>query len=179
VTDLFGEKKMFGYGWPEVPESTKLPKKCPRCGGWIPNDETPGAYMGAMSRYMVPIDGELRRCIEICSACGEHEAFQQAGMYPRGSDPTGLTPPHDWPIPGLYEENVRRWEERREQMRRFEELEREREVIAERETDAVLQMEDGQELRMQSTRPRSQVDEQYAQRLAESYMKTLGLEEES
>lgn len=43
---------------------------CPRCGGFIPNNEHPGAYPGALSRR----DNET----EICSACGQEEAFLQA-----------------------------------------------------------------------------------------------------
>ena len=40
---------------------------CPRCEGFIPNNETPGAYPGAISR--------LDNKTEICSACGVSEAF--------------------------------------------------------------------------------------------------------
>lgn len=40
---------------------------CPKCGGFIPNNDTPGAYIGALSR----VDNKT----EICSACGEAEAF--------------------------------------------------------------------------------------------------------
>lgn len=55
---------------------------CPRCGRHIPNDETPGAYPGAMSRT------EGRR--EICSGCGLAEAAEQF---------TGrLTPEAEWPV---------------------------------------------------------------------------------
>lgn len=41
---------------------------CPNCGGYIPNNETPGAYMGALSRR----DNET----EICSDCGTREAME-------------------------------------------------------------------------------------------------------
>ena len=41
---------------------------CPRCGGYIPNNEQPGAYPGALSR----LDNET----EICSACGQAEALE-------------------------------------------------------------------------------------------------------
>ena len=41
---------------------------CPRCGGFIPNDLTPGLYPGALSR----VDNKT----EICSACGVAEAFE-------------------------------------------------------------------------------------------------------
>jgi hypothetical protein len=42
---------------------------CPRCTGSIPNNETPGAYPGALSRT----DNKT----EICSECGTQEAFEQ------------------------------------------------------------------------------------------------------
>lgn len=149
------QPRMIGYGW-SVGDRPEGPKKCPRCGGWIPNNETPGAYPGAMSRYLVPIDGELRRCIEICSACGEHEAFQQMNWARQGAEQTGLTPPHDWPIQGLLEENLARAQERREA---FEQYERLRAVEEESETDAILRMGDGKELRMQSSRPQVEYPE--------------------
>lgn len=41
--------------------------ECPRCGGLIPNDKTPGLYPGALSR----VDNET----EICSECGLDEAL--------------------------------------------------------------------------------------------------------
>lgn len=47
----------------------KLFPFCPRCGGYITNNETPGAYPGALSR----IDNQT----EICSACGEDEALEE------------------------------------------------------------------------------------------------------
>jgi len=53
------QRKMFPY--------------CPRCGGFIPNNETPGAYPGALSR----IDNKT----EICSACGEDEALEEYFTY--------------------------------------------------------------------------------------------------
>lgn len=40
---------------------------CPTCDGQIPNNETPGAYIGALSRK----DNKT----EICSACGVREAL--------------------------------------------------------------------------------------------------------
>jgi len=43
-------------------------KICPSCNGFIPNNETPGAYPGAISRK----DNKT----EICSACGVEEAVQ-------------------------------------------------------------------------------------------------------
>lgn len=41
---------------------------CPRCGGYIPNNLSPGAYPGAMSR--------LDNRTEICSDCGTREAME-------------------------------------------------------------------------------------------------------
>ncbi len=43
-------------------------KTCPKCSGFIPNNETPGAYSGAISR--------LDNSTEICSACGTQEALE-------------------------------------------------------------------------------------------------------
>ena len=45
----------------------KLAPVCPSCDGFIPNNETPGAYMGAISRK--------DNTTEICSACGTAEAL--------------------------------------------------------------------------------------------------------
>ena len=42
---------------------------CPRCGGFIPNSEQPGAYPGALSRT----DNDT----EVCSQCGTEEAMEQ------------------------------------------------------------------------------------------------------
>lgn len=50
----------------------KVPKVCPQCGGWIPNNAQPGAHRGAMSRR----NGE-----EICSACGQREALEDFANY--------------------------------------------------------------------------------------------------
>ena len=54
--------------------SENLPDKfkCPNCGGFIPNNETPGAYMGAISRR----DNKT----EICSNCGTLEAMADYGL---------------------------------------------------------------------------------------------------
>jgi hypothetical protein len=41
---------------------------CPTCDGQIPNNDTPGAYPGALSR----IDNKT----EVCSACGIREALE-------------------------------------------------------------------------------------------------------
>ncbi len=46
--------------------------QCPRCGGLIPNNESPGAYPGALSR----VDNKT----EICSSCGSAEAFDLLPM---------------------------------------------------------------------------------------------------
>lgn len=48
----------------------------PRCGHYIPNNETPGESLSRVDSVT-----------EICSACGQHEAFQQfeAGT-PEGGD---------------------------------------------------------------------------------------------
>lgn len=40
---------------------------CPRCWGFIPNNESPGAYPGALSRVAADL--------EICSDCGTEEAI--------------------------------------------------------------------------------------------------------
>lgn len=46
----------------------KAHKICPRCNlNYIPNNETPGAYPGALSR--------LDNKTEICSDCGNDEAL--------------------------------------------------------------------------------------------------------
>lgn len=42
-------------------------KNCPDCGGFIPNNENPGAYPGAISRK----DNKT----EICSDCGMAEGI--------------------------------------------------------------------------------------------------------
>jgi hypothetical protein len=66
-------------------------RQCPRCQKQlIPCDERPGEYPGAMSR--VTVDG--RRIIEICSMCGEDEAFEQ--FFGAGLTPVGQWPIKDW-----------------------------------------------------------------------------------
>ena len=45
---------------------------CPWCKHYIPNDATPGAYPGAISR--------LDNATEICSDCGTAEAIAQFAM---------------------------------------------------------------------------------------------------
>jgi len=53
----------YSKTYPIVP-----PPKCPLCGHFIPNDERPGEYPGALSRR--------DRTVEICSKCGEREAWE-------------------------------------------------------------------------------------------------------
>ena len=47
----------------------QVPKVCPLCEGWIPNNDEPGAYPGALSRFF--------ENTEICSDCGQAEAIYQ------------------------------------------------------------------------------------------------------
>lgn len=56
---------------------------CPRCGGYIPNNETPGAYPGALSRS--------DQKTEVCSKCGTAEALLQFAGEP-------LLTPDQWPV---------------------------------------------------------------------------------
>jgi transcription elongation factor Elf1 len=56
---------------------------CPRCNESIPNNATPGAYPGALSRT----DNKT----EICSECGTQEAFEQMLV----GEPIGQ---EHWPI---------------------------------------------------------------------------------
>jgi hypothetical protein len=56
--------------------------RCPRCTGWIPNAQTPGAYPGALSR-VAPV--------YVCSDCGLDEAMRDLA----GRPPVG---PPDWPV---------------------------------------------------------------------------------
>jgi len=56
---------------------------CPRCTHFIPNDISPGSYIGAISR----VDNST----EICSSCGTDEALEQLFTG-------GLTPKQQWPI---------------------------------------------------------------------------------
>jgi hypothetical protein len=58
---------------------------CPRCLGYIPNNDTPGLYPGALSRA----DNHT----EICSECGSDEArLHFLGRY--------VQPRTEWPITG-------------------------------------------------------------------------------
>lgn len=62
----------------------KIPHICPRCNdNFIPNNITPGAYIGALSRA----DNKT----EICSACGEDEALKD--YLEGGCEPVDL-----WPV---------------------------------------------------------------------------------
>lgn len=89
-----GPPGMRGFLWiGSVPEGPRL---CPRCGEtWIPINEAPGEYQGAMSRVRVgrgrPATDHTAeyasRCIEICSPCGQDEAMGR-----------GIVPMEDWPI---------------------------------------------------------------------------------
>ena len=47
-------------------ENTTAPI-CPNCGGFIPNNHNPGAYIGALSRK----DNKTM----VCSTCGSEEAL--------------------------------------------------------------------------------------------------------
>lgn len=85
----------YGFFWPAFEIAT--PRRCPRCTGWIPTDQNPGEYQGAMSRVRVgrghpanesfPVD-YADRSVEICSPCGEDEAIGH-----------GIVPIEEWPVP--------------------------------------------------------------------------------
>jgi hypothetical protein len=57
--------------------------QCPRCGGFIPSNQRPGEYMGALSRA----DNHTY----VCSACGTEEAMED--FIGRS-----LTTPDQWPV---------------------------------------------------------------------------------
>lgn len=62
----------------------KVPHICPRCNdNWIPNNDSPGRYPGAVSR--------ADNTTEICSDCGKDEAIQD---WKHG----GCTPIEHWPV---------------------------------------------------------------------------------
>lgn len=69
MTDNFFSLERHLNGNEEFDWKGVLLKKhqCPRCGGYIPNNDEPGAYPGALSRY----DNET----EVCSDCGMGEAL--------------------------------------------------------------------------------------------------------
>lgn len=54
------------------------PPKCPRCDGYIPNNEQPGKFPGALSR----VDNKT----EICSDCGTAEAYNGISTIYMGFD---------------------------------------------------------------------------------------------
>ena len=58
-------------------------KNCPRCNHYIPNDENPGEYPGALSRT----DNKT----EVCSPCGQAESLEEYLG-------TGLMPQEEWSV---------------------------------------------------------------------------------
>lgn len=56
-----------------------FPAICPRCAGFIPSNERPGAYRGALSRT----DNET----EVCSACGDVESFEDCAAWKAAGEP--------------------------------------------------------------------------------------------
>lgn len=60
-------------------EKNVVPKRCPRCEHWIPNDGEPGAHPGAISRHFGARGPERYMGAEICSPCSLEEAFLQFG----------------------------------------------------------------------------------------------------
>jgi rubrerythrin len=67
--------------------------RCPRCLGFIPNNDTPGAYIGALSRTT---RGQHDEPIYVCSQCGTDEAMLQFA--------TGRTStPDEWPVARQFE----------------------------------------------------------------------------
>jgi hypothetical protein len=61
------------------------PPICPRCRGFIPNNDHPGEYEGALSRLTRTEDQST--WVFICSACGLDEAMGR-----------GLIPQAAWPL---------------------------------------------------------------------------------
>jgi ribosomal protein S27AE len=72
-----------------------LVKECPRCGHMIPNDEVPGQYPGALSRY----DNET----EICSKCGTREALYQMAHGGYRAPHQGTLPPPEVDLAPYFE----------------------------------------------------------------------------
>lgn len=69
-----------------IPANVSL---CPRCGGYIPNADNPGAYPGALSR----VDSRT----EICSNCGIDEAMAGIDRASLVRDYTGWkNPPNEF-----------------------------------------------------------------------------------
>lgn len=73
---------------------------CPRCLGGIPNNMMPGEYIGALSRA----DNKT----EICSECGQEEAF------------LGIWPVQAWPIIWIDSPQTERARNRFLERRQFE-----------------------------------------------------------
>lgn len=67
--------------------------RCPRCRGFIPNNDTPGAYIGALSRTTRGANDEP---IYVCSQCGTDEAMLQ---FTTGRTST----PDEWPVARQFE----------------------------------------------------------------------------
>ena len=66
-----------GHSTNNQPDAATLEQfRCPTCDGYIPNNDQPGAYMGALSRR----DNKT----EICSACGTEEALEDYFFYGAG-----------------------------------------------------------------------------------------------
>jgi hypothetical protein len=56
---------------------------CPRCGGYIPSNDRPGAYPGSWSRRFRDIEFDMPRELMtmVCAECGIEEAiFQLSGF---------------------------------------------------------------------------------------------------
>jgi hypothetical protein len=69
--DYFGEVFVFRTSRNlrgDIHMDTRFPI-CPRCNGYIPSNENPGAYVGARSR--------LDNMTEVCSQCGTEEVREQ------------------------------------------------------------------------------------------------------
>jgi rubrerythrin len=67
--------------------------RCPRCRGFIPNNDTPGAYIGALSRTTRGANDEP---IYVCSNCGTDEGMLQ---FTTGRTST----PDEWPVARHFE----------------------------------------------------------------------------
>lgn len=73
-------------------ELVNVPHICPRCkSDWIPNNNQPGEYPGAISR--------ADNTTEICSACGEDEALKD--WFDGGCEPV-----EEWAVERKYSINV-------------------------------------------------------------------------
>lgn len=51
------------------PTTARMYPTCPRCGDFIPRNESPGEYPGAISR--------TDNATEICSTCGQAEGVEE------------------------------------------------------------------------------------------------------